>query len=59
MIHSKKFFTDIKKQVTSIESDRRRFVAVAEETLAGIHEGNFARSRVRTSEFEKASWLNS
>ena len=35
-----------------IESDRKRFVAAAEETLAGIHEGNFARYRVRPSEFE-------
>jgi Fic family protein len=37
-----------------IESDRKRFVAAAEETLAGIHEGNFARYRIRPSEFE--SW---
>ena len=35
-----------------IESDRKRFVAAAEETLAGIHEGNFARYRIRPSEFE-------
>jgi Fic family protein len=35
-----------------IETDRKRFVAAAEETLAGIHEGNFARYRVRPSEFE-------
>lgn len=35
-----------------IEPDRKRFVAAAEETLAGIHEGNFARYRVRLSEFE-------
>lgn len=41
-----------------IETDRKRFVAAAEETLAGIHEGNFARYRVRPSEFEawKAVW---
>ena len=41
-----------------IENDRKRFVAAAEETLAGIHEGNFARYRVRPSEYEawKASW---
>ncbi|MCB1088872.1 MAG: Fic family protein [Verrucomicrobiae bacterium] len=38
-----------------IESDRKRFVAAAEETLAGIHEGNFARYRVRPSEFE--AWI--
>jgi hypothetical protein len=37
-----------------IETDRKRFVSAAEETLAGIHEGNFARYRVRPSEFE--SW---
>lgn len=35
-----------------VEADRKRFVAVVEETLAGIHEGNFARYRVRPSEFE-------
>ena len=42
-----------------IESDRKRFVAAAEETLAGIHEGNFARYRIRPSEFEswKAFWM--
>lgn len=41
-----------------VESDRKRFVAAAEESLAGIHEGNFARYRVRPSEFEawKAEW---
>jgi Fic family protein len=41
-----------------IEADRKRFVAAAEETLAGIHEGNFARYRVRPSEFEawKGAW---
>ena len=41
-----------------IEADRKRFVAAVEETLAGIHEGNFARYRVRPSEFEawKAAW---
>ena len=37
-----------------IESDRNRFVAAAEETLSGIHEGNFARYRIRPSEF--MSW---
>ena len=35
-----------------IETDRKPFVAAAEETLAGIHEGNFARYRVRPSEFD-------
>ena len=41
-----------------IETDRKPFVAAAEETLAGIHEGNFARYRVRPSEFEawKTAW---
>ena len=41
-----------------IESDRKQFVAAAEETLASIHEGNFARYRVRPSEFEswKTAW---
>lgn len=41
-----------------IETERKRFVAAAEETLAGIHEGNFARYRVRPSEFEawKVAW---
>ena len=41
-----------------VEDDRKRFVAAAEETLAGIHEGNFARYRIRPSEFEswKAVW---
>ncbi len=35
-----------------VESDRKRFVSAAEETLAGIHGGNFARYRIRPSEFE-------
>jgi hypothetical protein len=41
-----------------VERDRKRFVAAAEETLAGIHEGNFARYRVRPLEFDAwyASW---
>jgi hypothetical protein len=41
-----------------IEKDRKAFVAAAEETLAGIHEGNFARYRIRPSEFEawQALW---
>lgn len=41
-----------------VEADRKRFVAATEETLAGIHEGNFARYRIRPSEFEawKAVW---
>jgi hypothetical protein len=40
----------VKKSV--IEADRKCFVAADEETLAGIHGGNFARYRVRPSEFE-------
>ncbi|MBC7980423.1 MAG: Fic family protein [Armatimonadetes bacterium] len=41
-----------------IENDRKRFIAAAEETLDGIHEGNFARYRVRPAEFEawQAVW---
>lgn len=41
-----------------IESDRKRFITAAEETLAGIHEGNFARYRVHPSAFEawQAVW---
>lgn len=41
-----------------IENDRKKFVVAAEETLAGIHEGNFARYRIRPSEFElwQAAW---
>ena len=41
-----------------VEIDRRPFVAAVEETLAGIHEGNFARYRIRPSEFDawKSAW---
>lgn len=41
-----------------IEADRKRFVGAVEETLSGLHEGNFARYRVRPSEYEawKAVW---
>ncbi len=41
-----------------IAADRKRFVAAAEESLSSIHEGNFARYRVRPSEYEswKAIW---
>lgn len=43
-----------------IETDRKRFVSAAEETLAGIHEGNFARYRIRPSEFEawRTVWVH-
>jgi len=43
-----------------IESDRNRFVAAAEETLAGVHEGNFARYRIRPSDYMswKAAWAS-
>jgi Fic family protein len=34
--------------------DRRRFVEIVEAELTGLHEGNFARYRIRPSEF--ASW---
>jgi Fic family protein/DNA-binding transcriptional ArsR family regulator len=45
-------------QDSVVEKDRNAFVAAAEETLAGIHEGNFARYRIRPSEFElwQTSW---
>lgn len=43
MIFSKKRITHPITQVTFLETDRKRFVAAAEETLAGIYEGNFAR----------------
>lgn len=41
-----------------VEGDRLKLVAAVEETLAGIHEGNFARYRVRPAEFEawKVLW---
>lgn len=39
-------------ETSVIEADRRKFIAAAEETLSGLHEGNFARYRVRPSEFE-------
>lgn len=41
-----------------IEKDRKAFVTAAEETLGGIHEGNFARYRIRPPEFEawQALW---
>jgi Fic family protein len=34
--------------------DRRRFAEIAEDELTGLHEGNFARYRIRPSEF--AAW---
>ncbi len=34
--------------------DRQRFIEIVEAELAGLHEGNFARYRVRPSEF--AAW---
>jgi hypothetical protein len=34
--------------------DRRRFTELAEAELTGLHEGNFARYRIRPSEF--AAW---
>ena len=41
-----------------VEGDRKKFVTAAEETLSGLHEGNFARYRVRPSDYEawKRSW---
>jgi hypothetical protein len=40
------------------EADRARFVEVAETELVGLHEGNFARFRLRPSQFFawKAVW---
>ncbi len=40
------------------EKDRKKFIAAVEETLSAIHEGNFARHRVRPSEFDawRAIW---
>ncbi len=45
-------------EASVIEADRRKFIAAAEENLSGLHEGNFARYRVRPSEFETwfAQW---
>jgi hypothetical protein len=39
-------------------ADRARFREIAESELIGLHEGNFARFRVRPSEFFawKAAW---
>jgi hypothetical protein len=39
-------------------SERERFLEVAETELQSLHEGNFARYRVRPSEFAtwRASW---
>jgi hypothetical protein len=34
--------------------DRERFVEIAEAELIGLHEGNYARYRIRPSEF--AAW---
>jgi len=35
-----------------VERDRERFIEVVETELLSLHEGNFARYRVRPSEFE-------
>jgi hypothetical protein len=52
MISSKKLLTELKKQVTLHDNDRKGFVVTDEETFGGTHEGNFARYRVRPSEIE-------
>jgi hypothetical protein len=41
------------------ETERARFVEIAETELMSIHEGNFARYQVRPHEFEawQAVWL--
>jgi hypothetical protein len=40
------------------KEDRSRFIEMAESELAGLHEGNFARFRIRPSEFTawRANW---
>ena len=42
----------------SQREDQRRFAEMAESELAGLHEGNFARFRIRPSEFKswRAQW---
>lgn len=40
-------------ETSVVAADRKRFVSAAEETLLGLHEGNFARYRLRPSEFEE------
>ncbi len=44
----------LKKRVPELvqPDDRARFMALAESELAGLHEGNFARFRLRPSEFK-------
>lgn len=37
-------------------SDRRQFLKIAKEEIAALHEGNFARYRIRSSEFD--DWQN-
>lgn len=39
------------------EDDRNQFIETAEIEILGLHEGNFARYRIRPSEFE--AWLQS
>jgi hypothetical protein len=41
------------------EADRAKFIEVVETELLGLHEGNFARYRIRPSEFAawKANWV--
>lgn len=34
------------------EEDRERFLAIAKEEIAALHEGNFARYRLRPGEFK-------
>ena len=38
------------------ENDREHFLKIAKEEIAALHEGNFARYRLRLSEFE--DWQN-
>jgi hypothetical protein len=47
------------KRVSKTEEDRGRFLEVAASELRNLHEGNFARYRVRPSEFEnwRQKWV--
>jgi Fic family protein len=52
-----KFIKDFASRSVS-EADRARFIEAAETELVGLHEGNFARFRLRPSQFFawKAAW---
>ena len=42
---------DIAKDLVP-ENSREHFLKIAEEEIAGLHEGNFARYRLRPGEFK-------